>query len=259
VKKKVLKRFQVVNKEGAGAMKKTRALICGILVLSSAIGMPKEARCFELREGEKLEYSAKFLYVIPIGKAVMQIKDAKPDFGGKKIYFITCEARTAKWMALLFKAEAVLNSYMEAKNLYPYKFEQILKVAGKPDDIRRATYDRVNNIMDAEGKGKKRVAPDVRDPVSSVYYLRTIPFKDGMQIEQRVNNNQHTYIFKSVVRGKKKIGIYNCWVLDSKIRRENKSMYHSMDAVIYISDDTRHLPVLIKAKTKVGPVELRLK
>lgn len=215
------------------------------------------AEVYELDKSETLTYSAKFLYIIPLGSAVMKIKPA--DHAAGKVYLITCEAKTAKWISLLFKAEAVVNSYVDRKNLYPYSFEQILKVAGKPDDIRRAAYDRENNIMEAEGKGSKKVPSDVRDPISAIYYLRTQELKEGVEIKQMVNNNQSTYIFDSKVTGKKKVGKFNCWVLDSKIRRENKSMYHSMDAVIYISDDARRLPALIQAKTQVGPLTLRLK
>ena len=219
------------------------------------------AEDFGIAKGEKLKYSMKFLYIIPVGNAVMQVKDIA-DYRGEKVYLVTCEAKTAKWLSVLFKGEAVLNSYIgikRVKNFYPYRFEQILKIAGRPDDVRRATYDRVSNIMEAEGKGRKKVPADVRDPISAIYYLRTQDLREGMEINQAVNNNQNTYIFNSKVIGKKKIGKFNCWVLDSKIRRENKSMYHSMDAVIYISDDARRLPVMINAKTKVGPVTLRLK
>jgi hypothetical protein len=142
--------------------------------------------------------------------------------------------------------------------LLPYKFEQVLKVAGKPDDIRQASYDRVNNIMEAKGKGAKRVPPDVRDPISAIYFLRTQDLDQGAEINQTVNNNQSTYLFRSMVIGKKKIGRFNCWVLSAKIRRENKSMYHSMDALFYISDDDRRLPVKVSLSTNVGAITLKL-
>lgn len=212
---------------------------------------------YELKKGESLAYSAKFLYIFPLGNVVLRAGDAT-GYNGRDIFLITCEAKTAKWISFLFKAEAVLNSYVSVKNLYPYRFEQVLKVAGRTDDIRRATYDRANNIMEAEGKGKKKVPADVRDPISAIYYLRTQELKEGAEIKQMVNSNQSTYVFDAKVIGKKKVGRVNCWVLDAKIRRENKSMYHSMDVEIYISDDERQEPVLIQAKTNVGPVTLRL-
>ncbi|MDD5449016.1 MAG: DUF3108 domain-containing protein [Candidatus Omnitrophica bacterium] len=211
----------------------------------------------KIENGERLVYSVKYLYLIPVGNAVIEMKDTA--YEGKKSYLVTCQAATAKWIGLLFKAEADLNSYIDRDRFYPYKFEQLLKIAGKPEDARRVVYDRANNIMYAEGKGVKKVPSDVRDPISAIYYLRAHELKEGLEIKQMVNNNQSTYIFDSKVTGRKKIGKFDCWVLDSKIRRENKSMYHSMDAVIYISDDQRRVPVLIKAKTQLGVVSLRLK
>jgi len=230
----------------------------GIFLVISLCATVLRAKDLNLKKGERLEYTASFLYVIPLGGVFTQINDVA-GYGNKEAFLISCEAKTAKWISLLFKAEAVLNSYVAKGTLYPYKFEQQLKVAGKQDDIRRATYNRATNIMEAEGKGRKKVPADVRDPISAIYYLRTQDLKDGAEIKQMVNSNQSTYIFNAKVNGKKKIGKHNCWVLDSKIRRENKSMYHSMDAVIYISDDERRIPVLIQAKTKVGPVTLRFK
>lgn len=230
----------------------------GIFLVMSLCATVLRAGDFNLKNGEKLNYSAKFLYIIPVGTAEMRVRDVANSIG-HRVFLITCEAKTAAWLGLLFKAEAVLSSYVDMDKLYPYQFEQILKVAGKPDDIRRATYDRINNLMSAEGKGTKKVPADVRDPLSAIYYLRTQELKEGAQIKQVVNNNQSNYIFDSNVTGKKKIGKIDCWVMTAKIRRENKSMYHSMDTVIYVSADERRIPVLIQAKTKVGPVTLKFK
>lgn len=230
----------------------------GVSLAISMCAAVLSAGDLNLREGERLEYTAKFLYIIPAGDVSMKINDAA-GYGNKGTFLISCEAKTAKWLSLLFKAEAVLSSYAAKGTLYPYKFEQILKIAGRQDDIRRAVYNRAANTMEAEGKGIKKVPADVRDPISAMYFLRTQDLDQDMEIAQTVNSNQSTYIFKSKVIGKKRIGKYDCWVLAAKIRRENKSMYHSMDALFYISDDERHVPVLIQAKTKVGPVELVLK
>jgi|GEM_PF-4074648 len=225
------------------------------MVLSSCV---LNAADFNIRKGESLAYSARFLYIIPVGAAAIGVKDIVK-YEGKKSFLITCDAKTASWLGLLFKAEAVLTSYAGVDNLYPYKFEQILKIAGRPDDVRRAVYDRANDLMTAEGKGTKKVPTDVRDPLSAIFYLRTQELKEGAQIKQVVNNNQSNYIFDSTVVGKKRIGKVDCWVLTAKIRRENKSMYHSMDTTIYVSADERRVPVLIQARTKVGPVTLKLK
>ncbi|NQU74547.1 MAG: DUF3108 domain-containing protein [Candidatus Omnitrophica bacterium] len=239
-------------------MKIFKYAVIVLVVLMVLICSTRKAEClYSLRGGEELVYSAKFLHIIPFGNIVMKVK-GPVRHEGIKVYLLTCEASTAKWISLFFKAEATLNSYVNMVKVYPYKFEQILKVAGKPDDIRRATYHRAQNIMEAEGKGKKKVPFDVRDPISAIHNLRTYELKEGLEIKQTVNNNQSNYVFNSKVTGKKRVGRFDCWVLDSKIRRENKSMYRSMDVVFYISDDAERLPVLIKARTKVGPMTLRL-
>ena len=239
-------------------MKPIKLMAAVFLVLLCLICSEAYVGCYDLDKGEKLTYAVRFLYIIPVGDATMEVKDVAGNEDNAN-YLITCEAKTAKWISLLFKAQALLNSYVTGENLYPVKFEQILKVAGKPDDIRRATYDRTANIMEAQGKGAKKVPPDVRDSISSIYYLRAQDLKEGAEIKQTVNNNQSNYIFNSKVTGKKKIGKLDCWVLAAKIRRENKSMYHSMDVTLYLTDDAKKTPLRIKAMTKVGPLSLTLK
>jgi hypothetical protein len=239
-------------------MKMLRLFVYGVIIVMILVLSNTSVKGYELEKGERLSYSAKFLHIIPVGDASIGVKGTV-DFDGNKLYLVTCEAKTAKWISLLFKAEGALNSYISADNLYPYKFEQMLRVAGKPDDIRRATYDRIANIMEAEGKGKKKVPVDVRDPISALYFLRNQEFKEGLEIKQTINNNQSNYIFDTTVTGRKKIGKADCWVLDSKVRRENKSAYNSTSITFYITDDLQHIPVLIKAMTKLGPVMLRLK
>lgn len=221
------------------------------------IAFDSSVNAFEMREGGRLKLSANYLRIIPLGDAVMDVK--KDYYEGQSVYLVTCEAKTAKWISLLFKAQAVLKSYVGKRDSLPLKFEQVLQVAGKPDDIRKAIYDRANNTMTAEGKGVKRVPPDVRDPISAIYFLRAQNLEQDMEITQTVNNNQSTYIFKSKVIGKKQIGKFNCWVLSAKIRREDKSMYHSMDALFCISDDERRLPVKVLLNTNVGVITLKLK
>lgn len=247
-----------VRAEKGGRMRSVKYVLCIAFVAFGILHFGENLYALEFEKGERLTYSARFLKIIPFGEVAMEVKDIVR-YKGKKCYLVTCEARTARWLSLLFKAEATLGSYMDVDKLYPYKFEQVLKVAGKPDDIRRATYDRVNNIMEAEGKGKKGVPRDVRGPLSAIYYLRTQDLKEGDRVEQVVNNNQSNYILHSEVTGRKRIGKYECLVVDTTVRRENKSMYHSMDATFYISDDEKSLPVLVTAATQVGPVSLRLK
>ncbi|MFH1848398.1 MAG: DUF3108 domain-containing protein [Candidatus Omnitrophota bacterium] len=239
-------------------MRFCRFAVLAVFVCFIAISIADYAKGYEVSSGEELVYSARFLDIIPFGDVKLKVEGGVK-YKGNTGYLITCEAGTAKWISLLFKANAVLKSYIDKGKLLPYKFEQILKVAGKEDDIRRATYDRANNIMDAEGKGRKKVPADVRDPISAIYFLRTQKLSEGAQINQTINNNQANYIFSSMVSGKKNIGGFDCWVLDAKVRRENKSMYHSMDVVFYISDTKDSIPVLVKAKTKVGPLSLKLK
>lgn len=238
-------------------MKIVKCLVCGLLSVVFLAAIVSDSGAFEMKEGDRLKFSASYLHIIPVGDAVMEVKNGY--YSGQSVYLVTCEAKTAKWISLLFKAQAVLKSYMRKRDLLPLQFEQVLKMAGKPDDVRLATYDRANNIMEAKGKGAKRVPADVRDPISAIYFLRTQNLEQDMEINQSVNNNQSTYIFNSKVIGKKRIGKFDCWVLSAKIRRENKSLYHSMDALFYISDDERHLPVKVSLNTNVGAITLKLK
>ncbi len=214
---------------------------------------------YEPGKGEKLVYGVKYLGVIPVGEAVIEVEPAVTYINGSKVFPVTCQAATSKWMSLLFKADAVIKSYVDVKKIYPYRFEQVLRIAGRPDDLRVVKYDRVKNVMDAQEKGVRNVPPDVRDSISALFFLRTQPLADGLQIKQMVNNNQSNYAFDSRVNGKKVIKGVSCWKVDSKVRRENKSMYHSMDVTIYMSADAGHVPILVKANTKVGPVTLVLK
>lgn len=227
-------------------------LICAIVFLSHS-----NLYTYTPTKGDRLVYVAKYLNFIPFGKVEIGIKDITK-YDNKDVFLIECKAKTAKWISLLFKAEAYLKSFVDIERLYPYKFEQVIKVAGKEDDVRTAYYDRENNIMNAIGKGKKRVPSDVRDPLSAIYYLRTNLGDEHRTVTQIVNNNQSNYIFKAEIKGKRKVKDYTCLIVDSNVRRENKSMYHSLDVTFYITNTNEKIPLVIKAKTNVGPISLIL-
>ncbi|MEI8176188.1 MAG: DUF3108 domain-containing protein [Candidatus Omnitrophota bacterium] len=238
-------------------MRAVKRILFGAIVCTLIFGFSARGESYTLEKGEELTYKAQFLNIIPVGTVTITVGEMTK-YEGAKVFPITCRGRSAQWIALLFKAETQLTATVDSTKIYPYRYEQVLRIAGKPDDLRLATYDRAHNIMEAQGKGRKKVPVDVRDPLSAIFFLRTQPLKDQFQVKQMINSNQSNYIFDAKVIGKKVINRVVCWVVDAKVRRENKSMYHSMDVTVYVSADERQVPVLIKAKTKIGPVALVL-
>ncbi|MDQ2856597.1 MAG: DUF3108 domain-containing protein, partial [Acidobacteriota bacterium] len=102
--------------------------------------------------------------------------------------------------------------------------------------------------------------PGSYDFLSALYRLRALPLADGSTYYLTVHNESQDYQVELKVKGheaiKTNVGSFNA--IATQARVTNNAAANNYHVQIYFTDDERHVPVLITAKTGAGDVRAEL-
>lgn len=210
------------------------------------------------QDGEELTFTLKYLGIIPIGKASIKVKEWL--YQGREVYYLTVEMKSSPFFSFFYPVEDKVESYLDAQKLHSLCFVEHLR-EGRHVMEKVTTYDQKNHLAQfhnirRDRIQKVRIPADVQDPVSSLYYLRAQEFKIDQIITLPVNNHKWNYqaLIKILKPETIKIpsGSFLAWATKPSIEREGTPQKGG--AIVWFTADERKIPVLVKARTPIGPV-----
>ncbi len=247
-------------------MKKLIRLVLFILFLvseSHAIytqGIPlRRINQNSFKPGERLTFSIGWEF-INAGTAVLSVEDMIT-FSGRPCYKFSAVTASNAFFSTMYKVRDTLVSIADAEGLYPVRYT---KAANEGDYKRHFSvdFDHVNrkaSISDADsGQSVISIPLFVQDIISCFYYMRTQEVKAGQKYVIPVfDNGKFKDITIEAVRKENvevEAGSFNCIVVKTPIGPfKNKS-----DLFIWLTDDHRKIPVLMKSKIVIGSVRAEL-
>jgi hypothetical protein len=215
-----------------------------------------ENRAFGL--GEKLVFEIAY-GMVKAGTSTMGIADTLR-VGGRLCYHIVTTAESSPFFSVFFEVHDRVESWMDAEGLFSWRFEKHLR-EGKFKSDRTEIYDQTNRRVFA--KHDTFPAPlYVQDILSSFYYSRTVPLEVGAHFDIDNFADGKVYPLRIVVHRREKIkvpaGTFNCIVVEPVLRSEG-IFKQTGKLTIWITDDERRMPVLMKSKVFIGSIDARLK
>lgn len=204
---------------------------------------------------------------VKAGEAVLETKDE-----GSHVQFIS-KANSAKWVSVFYHVEDIVvstlskepNGYYKDFPLTPYKYRIKLK-EGRHRRDKEVIFDlsskkmKYINHLDNEKK-EFDIGDSVFDPLSSFYYIRRVPLEVGKSIYIDIFDSKR--IYKTEVQVLKKetietpLGTFNT-ILIKPIMKSEGIFSRKGDILIWLTDDDKRLPVLLKTKVAVGSVKATL-
>lgn len=212
--------------------------------------------------GETLTYAATWSDTVKIGTAVMEVKAERTSDGRDVLRFIMT-SRTEGAVGSLYPLGDVVQTVFDPEIMQPLSFN-LHETQGKKIRRRDLTFDRENRTVTVrkdEDPVKTFTVPDkVQDNLSSIYYLRTREdFAIGKSISFDVFDGSQTLKIEVQVMGKEKIKT-PAGEFDAVKVKAYKGLFMSEGEVfVWLTDDVRKIPVLIKSKVKIGSVMFTLK
>ncbi|MBN2031474.1 DUF3108 domain-containing protein [bacterium] len=209
--------------------------------------------------GEHLTFEIAY-GVIKAGTATMSIPDTQW-VRGRPCYHVVTTAESNKFFDPFFKVRDRVETFIDMEGIFPWKFEKHIR-EGKYQSDRYVEYDQYNHLVIMDGKDTLEVEPYIQGILSSFYYVRTIPLEVGKSFDIDNYGDGKIYPLKILVHEKERVkvpaGTFDCIVVEPVMRAEG-IFNQTGRMAIWLTDDERRIPVLMKSKVIIGSIDVRLK
>ncbi|MCB0834851.1 MAG: DUF3108 domain-containing protein [Bacteroidetes bacterium] len=238
--------------------------LCRLVVVSSLITSPVSAQLRHIeniafRVGERLTFSIGWEF-ISAGTATLAVESTvqermRPSY---KVFALT---ESNAFFSRLYRVRDTLISYIDAEGIYPLRY---IKHTNEGSYSRN--FEVVFNqesraaVINDQDSGRREIQVPVftQDILSAFYFIRTLPLEAGKDVSVPVfDNGKYSTVTVRVVKKEKvnvTAGSFDCIVVRTPIGPfENRS-----DLFIWLTDDDRRIPVLMKSKILIGSVKAEL-
>ena len=175
------------------------------------------------------------------------------------VYKIELSAVSNDFISKFFVVRDSITSWIDAATLQSLRFEKHTVEGNRADD-ERIDFDWSKKVALREGKAIRFEGP-IFDSLSAVFYLRTRTLSPGDPIEIEVVSGKHSYALAVDVLGTEVVrtpaGAFRAQKVHPKMKGEGL-LKKGGDLWLWLADDARRTPVVIRSKLNFGTLTARL-
>lgn len=199
---------------------------------------------------------------IKAGEASLEIRDE----GNERKIIST--ARSAKWVTVFYRVDDRVETRLSKEkpfNGQPVSYKINLR-EGRNRKNKEVLFDYRNlkalsiDHLDKE-RAETKIPARVFDSLSSFYYVRTLNLEVGRSVYVTVLDNKKVWDIEVQVLRKERIevpaGRFETIVIKPLMKSEG-IFYRKGDIFIWLTDDEKRTPVMLKTRVKVGSITARL-
>ncbi len=209
------------------------------------------------RVGEYLEFNVHF-GKLSAGRGAMSIPEIRI-YNDRPSYLLVSRLWTNDFFSSIYRVDDYMECLLDTAGIFPWRYERKLH-EGKFRAYRKAVFDPLN-ARAFEGKDTLAVPPYSQDVLSILYYVRTLDLQVGQKIDVDNYIDKKNYPLRMNVVKKEKIkvpaGKFECFLLEPG-KRPGADFEKKGDMWIWVSTDSRRLPVKVKTKAPLGSVIMEL-
>jgi hypothetical protein len=249
-----------------------------IKLKDAAFDDPAPAMIFPLRKseldpiwiGEKLTYAISYIGIVA-GEVVLEVLPLKV-MHGRKVYHVRAHASSSPVFSLIYKLNDTLESFIDFEGIFSYRFHMVLEDKKQQRDSLEL-YDSEKketfywSRWEYADQSKKQVKettpiqPFSQDSLSSLFFLRTVPFAADSVVQfPVVSEGKSQEASCTVVRREKvrsPMGDVFAWVVRPELKSEGL-LKKGGDSFIWFTDDDRRFPVKLEARVRIGSISAEL-
>lgn len=256
------------------AIKKIFYFLITFSIFCASAFAQNEQKIASYTEGENLTYEAKFSKAILRGIPAADLNFKVERAPNKKDFLIKSEARSKGTLVrLFFKFYQALQSTVDGDNFF---VKRTVKRDEQGDRIRdsEALFDYEekkviyiesdpNNLTRPPRRIASPIEADTQDLITGFYTIRRLPLAVGKTFELTISDSGLVYKIpvRVVAREQQKsiLGKVWCFRIEPEVFGENLLIDQKGSMVIWITDDTRRLPIRTQINSGIGKVEIKLK
>ena len=193
------------------------------------------------------------------GNSLMQVQNLTR-VDGRRAYRVVMKAESNSFVSKFYKVRDRAETFIDAESLYTRRFIKRLREGGyeKDIDVRFDQEARKARYTDGESFD---VPARVHDVLSAFYYVRTVPLPTGATISLPTHDNKKSYEMVVKVHRRERVevpaGKFDCVVVEPILKSEG--VFKSKGSIeVWLTDDTRRIPVLVKSKIPIGSISVSL-
>lgn len=215
--------------------------------------------------GERLSFEISYGF-LTAAEVFMNISPSPVSFFGRDAYEINFDVNSRSSFDLIYKVRDNYKSYIDAKGIFPWKFEQHIREKDYSRDFE-ITFNQLDHIvktkLGSEQKQYDNIPEYVHDIISAFYYARTLDFRNSK--EGDIQTVQYFYkdgVYPLDIRfkGRENVdvdaGEFRTIIVEPGLKEGFTST--TSDITIWLTDDDRKIPVKVKMKIIIGALVAEL-
>jgi hypothetical protein len=215
---------------------------------------------------ERLVYDVSW-GLLSVGQATLSVEEAV-EFSGRTAYHVVSRAVSNGFCDAFYKVRDLNESWVDALTLTSLGYAKKLReghffrdewVAYDPG--RRQFFAKTVNRDSTFSVKAGTIPAAVQDILSSLYYVRSQPLEPGGSVILDVNTKDNWPLVVRVVKRetiRTPAGTFKTVLVEPALRAEGLFIQKGRNLQVWLSDDPRRVPVLMKVEVFFGHVTARL-
>ena len=234
---------------------------------SSATAVAPQAadRPVPFKAGEVLTYDVSWSGVVTAGTATLTVKERRPGAAGAFVYDLIGEGRPNSLLDRLYHLYYKAESLLDTRTLRP-SIATLFSGEGSQSSLRSVRFVSPTGVElepdVGSTKARYAVPKQTLDPLSAMYVLRATPAKAGQVVSMSVFDDGSVYTVRWLFGGVESIstpvGAIPAWRLAPTLTDEKGKPVTKYRVIVWLSTDSRRLPVKFQAALPVGSFTLTL-
>jgi hypothetical protein len=205
-------------------------------------------------DGERIEFTLSWLGIVG-GTAVMTVNPSDD------VIRITSEAKSQGAIGRMYPVRDIIRSLITRLDFSTLRFEKTLNERGRSKHELTELDPRAKK---GRRKGKEfTYQPPVLDPLSTIYYLRTLDLTPGKRHTMRILADGKDYEIEAVVLRREDLVVdgvvFDTWLVEPKMSRGGIFRDENNRLLIWFTADARRVPVRIRSELEFGSIVATLR
>lgn len=225
---------------------------------SEPVPTPQLPQIFPFGPGEELNFAVKF-GVVRAGNASLAVRGMER-MDDEVILRLESTATSARFFSTFYKVDNLYQSFWSLADAQPVASARRVREGSYKKD-ERITFDSARGLaIDQDGK-EHPILPGCQDAIGAFYYLRAVPLEIGGVVRIPHYSNGKSYVLHVNVLRRESVtvpaGRFDCIVVEPKLEAEGVFQQKGT-LTVWLTDDPRRMPVLMRSKIAVGSIEAEL-
>lgn len=232
---------------------------------ASAAPAPKKEMAVPFKPGEVLDFDIGWSSYLTAGTATVTVVEKKPSFNSVA-YYVVAEGQPTPLLSKLYTLYYKADTLVDAYSLLPQRGSLYVK-EGRRQRMKTTTFNQPAKTAKYEVKTATQVERTLslpaytQDALSALYVLRSIPMKPGEKFNMPVTDAGDIYKVQMQIGGvepvKTGLGTINGMKVVPVVTMAKGTPPRGL--ALWLSDDTRRLPLKIEAQLAVGRFTVTLR